>query len=439
MNRTPPGIALSMSSDDGMSPMSIHVHTVSTFGYDSMSRHAGSSLQSSPPNSQMGHAFSGTMEEQPKVPDEHTNTYQDHLFNQLLARITQNPDIAYHRDAACKYLALEQELWVALFRPRWPSEAQQMLGQYLAQEYGVLPASLWLSLLAVRKDPHFELFQEPFVHAVSGMSVSQTNSTPGSDISLHAGTLPGVWAGTSTLEPWHARDDRGASQSSTTMLGSVFDRRPSAAAPIPTVRCRRTSPGTRTAGGRAPAGYKYFCPEPGCQRADFRNAGNYRNHVRLYHPHLPEHDPADALRPDRPPDQDELWSSAVIPGDTPLHSRTPSVDLGPVDGMMTVVRPDGNLDGRAGFPGSQADFLSTLAYENALPRSTFERDVMSAEYQGNPRDSSDSEHYFGLERGLVSETGLSFGMFQETLQQRNFGSSSSGRQFSRSESSDSRQ
>jgi len=104
-----------------------------------------------------------------------------------------------------------------------------------------------------------------------------------------------------------------------------------------------------------------------------------------------------------------------------------------------MARHDAISDGSAGFPVSQADFLSILAYENAPPQSTFEQDVMSAEYQGNPRDASDSEHYVDLERSLVSETGLSFGMFQETLQQRKFGSSLSGGQFSRSESSDSRQ
>ncbi|KAI1616980.1 hypothetical protein EDD37DRAFT_604351 [Exophiala viscosa] len=446
MNRNHPGISWSMDTDNGLSPTSFEVNGVSPFGYDSVSRHAGSSLQSTPPVNWINQACAGTMGQQSNVPDEPTNTYQDHLFNQLLARITQNPDIACHRDAARRYLALEQELWVPLFQPRWPSEAQKMLSRYLAQEYGVLPASLWQSVQAVRRDPHFELFQKPFVDAVSGSSISQTHSRSGSEISGHCETFPELWAEKATLNPWPSCGTSGASQPSATIKGFGIEWQSSAPAPFPTVRSRRASrspraPGTRTAGGRAPAGYKYFCPEPGCQRPDFRNAGNYRNHLRLYHPDTPEHDPTDALRPDIPSEQDELSSSAApSSGASPLHHRILNDDLQQADIVApTTIGEAFNFGSHGGFPSGQTEFYSNFAYEDAMSESAVEQDTMSAEYRTHSFAATDGEQYVDSEHGLASETALSFGMFQENLQQSHLGFFSNGRHQSTSESNDSRQ
>lgn len=321
MNTTPPGISFFVDPDDRLSPTSFQADSVSPFGSDPSSRHAFSSLQSSPHIYQSGQAHSDTSEQQLGVTNEGSHPYPVNMSHRYLDLILQSPDIARHRDEACRYLDLTQELWVALYQPRRSSAAQRALTRHLERLYGTLPAGLWQSVLTVRSDPRFESFQGFLVTAVARIPVSQAHSRSGSDASGHWEMLPGASADARSLHPRQARSQPGS-------------RSP-------------TSRGRRNMRGRAPAGYKYFCPEPGCSHRPFRNAGNYLIHLDRFHPDYPEHDPTDKLRlvsSEQDGPDEGLSLAASNPGDSPLHRRRyPSGDIGRAEETTSTIRHDMNL------------------------------------------------------------------------------------------------
>lgn len=414
MNTTPPGISFFVDPDDRLSPTSFQADSVSPFGSDPSSRHAFSSLQSSPHIYQSGQAHSDTSEQQLGVTNEGSHPYPVNMSHRYLDLILQSPDIARHRDAACRYLDLTQELWVALYQPRRSSAAQRALTRHLERLYGTLPAGLWQSVLTVRSDPRFESFQGFLVTAVARIPVSQAHSRSGSDASGHWEMLPGASADARSLHPRQARSQPGS-------------RSP-------------TSRGRRNMRGRAPAGYKYFCPEPGCSHRPFRNAGNYLIHLDRFHPDYPEHDPTDKLRlvsSEQDGPDEGLSLAASNPGDSPLHRRRyPSGDIGRAEETTSTIRHDMNFNEHPGVPDGQAGLPPTFAYGTARSESSFEQDRLSPQHQSHLFNAVDGEHYDDLEHGLESDAGLSFGMFKATLQQDDSKSTATRRYLSLSASSD---
>lgn len=342
------------------------------------------------------------------------------VVNDLLSPLLQSVGILDHRDAVGQYLRLTPDLWNALFRPNQPSPAQQLLSRHLSEIYGILPAGLWDHLVRLRTAPRFEPFQNDFVKVLACVPNARGHSQ--SSAGVHKHEEP---SSRKTLHPPRVNSPGDSVQ----IPCSVADPTMASMKIATRGRTHVRGPSQRAKGsmsGRAPWGYRYFCPADHCAHQPFRNAGNYLIHMARFHAEYPKHDPAASLRADPSPVDDGeegISSPTTNTDDSPGYMRTWSAeDFKAVQDTTlhaedTVYRPSsayrdhGHCQG--GFEHAGTHTASASSSIGAGADSAMEEAGSSS---GVPFGLAVVEPVSGPEHSPISDDWLSFGMFQAELQ-----------------------
>ncbi|KIX04961.1 uncharacterized protein Z518_05833 [Rhinocladiella mackenziei CBS 650.93] len=354
---------------------------------------------------------------------------QTNVVFSLISPILQYPEIARHRDAVCQYLQVPPDLWRALYTPRFSSAVQQQLRQYLSQLYGLLPDGLWERVVTLRNEFHFEDLQNYLVKVISSVQISQNRARSASGAPGHDRQSQGGSAGRPALHPSCAptrspsgegrfaspQPDQGMQTRSTTPVSAVYLR-------------SGTNPRSpyHAVKGRAPAGYKYFCPDASCTHPAFSNAGNYKNHMDRMHALYPPHNPADSLRrvSSRHQDIGDEGTSSVATNasDSPLFHRNSGQEFRSIGDIVSSVGQEG-LDADGSHARTNTGWEGLEHGDTPLESALGDRSAEPLPARVNPTDrdpDSVGERNDLCPLGLfecssTSDGTMSFGMFQASL------------------------